>query len=450
MHRSSCEDCRSSTSVGDKTRGCTCPSPLSRKSSLVKQSPSSSNSTTAIKSYFPPTTSATTTTAQANVTQVETQMNVTPDGNLTLLAPQLCDTVKEENLSYSWALITSPSTNQDTDMMAPHQTQDASIAQHHFFSDLMIDTNVTSAEDNLQHLGFIFHKPTSTQRFLDGQPRVRRRKSANQKRTLAANSTSVTPTNYANNTTRLPVNALMENMMTIDTMDSTTPPSCAVSPHQISSSASSAVEPMDMQFDYLTEQLEILSSTGNTNHHHGFMGDLSNADELTAILNNVLQKDEEEKTTTSSYAGSITDLMSHSGPSTPAVVPKPMMTAPSHCGSFVPRSKCCKVAGTPGGESVVITITPLTNTTENTSMMTMMLEDDTQQKTTTRIVTCYCGAQCTCPGCLVHPSNFFLGSDPYAGLNLPTSSASSSCYGSDEEDNVTKSTTNNHNPFHVL
>lgn len=466
-----------------KSTQCTCPHTSNNppqqgqkaSSIIAKQSPTTST-TGATPSYFP----------QVNVTQDTcTQMDVSQDSNLSLLAP-LCNTppppsqpVKEENLSYSWALITSPSSNQ---IELPSTS--AALASNHnssFFSDMLVDSNSNNNNNNndsnnLQHLGFIFHKPTSTQRFLDGQPRVRRRRSTNQKRINAANSTSVTPTNYNNGSNRLPVNALMDAVLTIDTLGQdynlSTPPSSAVSPHQISSSASSAaMEPMDMQFDYLTEQLEILSSSNNNSNNNdtttGYMGDLANADELTAILNNVLQKEEDDLSlpSSSSYAGSIVDpnqspttaalpsntALAGSNPLTPtttavAASKRKSSGSSSHplspmnrsqCGSFVPRSKCCKPAGAVGGESVVITITPLTNTTnDEKSMMTMMLEDDhTQQKTTTRIVTCYCGSQCTCPGCLVHPGNFFLGSDPYAGLMMnPSSSASSSCYGSDEED----------------
>ncbi|KAI9268726.1 copper fist DNA binding domain-containing protein [Sporodiniella umbellata] len=73
----------------------------------------------------------------------------------------------------------------------------------------------------------------------------------------------------------------------------------------------------------------------------------------------------------------------------------------SHCGSFMPSNRCFP----PNiGESAVITITPLNQ----------------DSFPTTRIVTCYCGNQCTCPGCLVHPQ---LG-DP---------STSSSCNGSDDD-----------------
>ncbi|GAA5809356.1 hypothetical protein MFLAVUS_002764 [Mucor flavus] len=444
IYRNSEDKCKEIVGVNKHGQQCTCP-----------------NNTPTTTTQSPKTTYL----LKSNVTQDSpTQMSVTQDSS-SLLAP-LCPTapslVKEEQLSYSWALITSPSANQIDLPVEP-------CASTNLFTDMMMDDDATESNSNLQHLGFIFHKPTSTQRFLDGQPRIRRRRSTNQKRTIAANSATVTPTNYST-PTRLPINALVN--LTIDTLNDyslSTPPSSAVSPHRMSSSSSTAAscsapttaaamsnDPMDIQFDYLTEQLEILSSSSSSNNNHGFIGDLANADELTAILNNVLQKEDDDdvslpSVSSSSYSTHLPVTCSSSSTTTTTTATNTKaMSAPviptlsstsSHCGSFVPRSKCCKPMGALGGESVVITITPLTNTSSGTSnnnnnSMLMMLEDDqTQQKTTTRIVTCYCGNQCTCPGCLVHPGNFFLGTDPYSGLMMnPSSSASSSCYGSDEED----------------
>jgi hypothetical protein len=365
-----------------------------------------------------------------------TQMNVTRDTLLAPLCPTAPSAVKEENLSYSWALITSPSSNQ---VDLPNTS---SAPSNQLFTDMMMDDDNEESNNNL-HLGFIFHKPTSSQRFLDGQPRIRRRRST-KRTTTTAPTTASTPN-------RLPINALVD--LTVDTLTEyslSTPPSSAVSPHPPSSNSSAiaACEPMDMQFDYLTQQLEILSNTSNTNDN--FMGDLANAEELTAILNNVLQKDEIEEggsvsSTANSHRSSVSTSVEPlvSQPTTNPMMPNTTPMNRSHCGSFVPRSKCCKPLGATGGESVVITITPLN--TSNTDPI------DKQQQhmypTTTRIVTCYCGNQCTCPGCLVHPGNFFLGSDPYSGPLIPSSSASSSCYGSDEEDTTTSNTNHMLNHF---
>lgn len=393
-----------------------------------------------------------------------------------LLAP-LCPTVplvkEEENLSYSWALITSPLSNQmdiptstsnTAALISNATTTTAAMESNQLFTDMMMDTgdDLDTNNNNNMHLGFIFHKPTS-QRFLDGQPRVRRRRSNKQQQPLQQRPTATTNANTSAN--RLPVNALIDSSnLTINTLTDyslSTPPSSAVSPHPPSSSNSSlaaACEPMDMHFDYLTEQLEILSN--NSNNNDNFMGDLANAEELTAILNNVFKEDELDSVSTNSHRSSTSTIatgtvasdhtMNSSNHATTTTTTTTATTAMpttirSQCGSFVPRPTCCKPTATASnisnGESVVITITPL-STNNNTA--------DKQQQdypTTTRIVTCYCGNQCTCPGCLVHPGNFFLGNDPYAGPLIPSSN-SSSCYGSDEEDlsaTITASIFNNNN-----
>ncbi|KAI8146170.1 copper fist DNA binding domain-containing protein [Fennellomyces sp. T-0311] len=115
-----------------------------------------------------------------------------------------------------------------------------------------------------------------------------------------------------------------------------------------------------------------------------------------------------------------------SSPPPPPPTPRPTAPPPappavvSCCGSFASSSACQPSSGQ--SESVVITITPLPK------------QQDDQVTTTTRVVTCYCGPACVCPGCLVHPANAFL--DPYAGLypmqQQSSSSASSTC-GSDDD-----------------
>ncbi|OBZ90563.1 hypothetical protein A0J61_01383 [Choanephora cucurbitarum] len=393
----------------------------------------------------------TTTNARSNKSSSNTPLSSLQDTLATEAASDtlmstapLCPTatppssVNGESLSYSWALITSPSTNQ---IDLPNTSTSATPSN--LFTSMMNDDQIGLDNTSNVHLGFIFHKPTTTQRFLDGQPRVRRRRSTKR------------------GSNRLPINAVIDPISTtVDAFtdySSLSTPSSAVSPHPPSSASSStapACEPMDMQFDYLTEQLEILS---NNHQNQSFIGDeLANADELTAILNNVLSKEEDinsvSSSTSNSYRSSISAPTYTSTPTaSAATVPIPMPTTSggvnpmipsnlnqqSHCGSFVPRSKCCKPLGSPGGESVVITITPLASTTKTEDMIENSTTSSMQQQTyptTTRIVTCYCGSQCACPGCLVHPGNFFLGSDPYVGPLIPSSSASSSCYGSDEED----------------
>ncbi|CAO3612466.1 unnamed protein product [Cunninghamella echinulata] len=85
------------------------------------------------------------------------------------------------------------------------------------------------------------------------------------------------------------------------------------------------------------------------------------------------------------------------------------------------------------GESVVITIAPLNESHHP-------LQNTNQVRT--RIVTCYCGSQCRCQGCLVHPGNFLIGDqlmDPFHGFptnssTCPSSTASSTYSVSDDED----------------
>lgn len=348
-----------------------------------------------------------------------------------LMSAPLCTTplvVKEETPSYSWALVTSPSANH---IDLPHASSSSSSSCSASTSKLAEDDN--NNHHNL-HLGFIFHKPSNTSRILDGQPRVRRRRSTKK-------SSSSTPTRP------LASNVNYDTLINVDTLTglSTPPPSSTVS----------SSEPMDVQFDYLTQQLEILSSHENQQQQQqqqqqDLAGGFANAEELTAILNNVLQKDNGLTVDTmfqeNQILSTVPNPLSPLPPLPPTthissglVQPQQQQHSPvntpninrSHCGSFVPSSNCRKPVGSSGGESVVITITPL---------VTPNKEDQQQQRqeyypTTTRIVTCYCGSRCTCPGCLVHPGNFFLGSDPYSGpLINPSSSASSSCYGSDDED----------------
>ncbi|CEP14212.1 hypothetical protein [Parasitella parasitica] len=444
-----CQDKKASTS------DCTCPS--ANASSTTTTAPVAATSTTSSAAAFVSNVPMVKSSSNLGFNQYQ-QCSSSANQHEGLLAP-LCPTVpvmkEEENLSYSWALITSPSSNQidaptssnsAASLISSATTTTAALESNQLFTDMMMDTGDDQDTNSNMHLGFIFHKPTS-QRFLEGQPRVRRRRSTKQP---SARPTASSANSSAN---RLPVNALIETSnLTINTITDyslSTPPSSAVSPHPLSSSNSSLVaascEPMDMHFDYLTEQLEILSNSNDgsnsNNNGHQFMGDLANAEELTAILNNVFKEDEIDSVSSTSQRSSISTTAA------PAMAHAVPTTMRSQCGSFVPRPTCCKPASNAvHGESVVITITPLS--TNNSGADKQQQQEN--YPTTTRIVTCYCGNQCACPGCLVHPGNFFLGSDPYAGP-LVASSNSSSCYGSDEEDvsaALTASTFNNYTmPF---
>ncbi|CAO3686389.1 unnamed protein product [Rhizopus stolonifer] len=257
--------------------------------------------------------------------------------------------ISPEEFPYSWTLITSPSPNYPELPLSSSTSFTALINEQ--------------VDDH--QLGFIFQKPSSTSRILDGHPRIARRRSTKK------NSTSLTRPLTVNLPTRL----------------STSPPCSSVS--------SLDPQSMDIPFDYLTQQLESLSNQEPQLSWEN--EELANAENFTTILNVMFQKEEEEE---EEKKKGLPPSLSPLVPTTPHV---------QGCGSF--NSNCCHPVSE--GESVVITITPLACTKD--------------QPTTTRIVTCYCGSLCNCPGCLVHPSNF-LSNDP-----LLNSSASSS-YASDEED----------------
>lgn len=183
---------------------------------------------------------------------------------------------------------------------------------------------------------------------------------------------------------------------------------------------------------------------------------ISNPNDLTALLGNLLSTSNSTSSSPVNKPPSSMDFQA--GPTTASMVtsassslcsppPLPPMPTPVSstskrcrggcCGSFASSPTC--QPGMSQGESVVITITPLPKLDQAAS--SERTTTTTTTTTTTRIVTCYCGPSCACPGCLVHPGNSFLGNqalDPYAGLvpsNQTTScsSASSSCTSDDEE-----------------
>jgi hypothetical protein len=74
------------------------------------------------------------------------------------------------------------------------------------------------------------------------------------------------------------------------------------------------------------------------------------------------------------------------------------------CGSFTPHLNCSPASSImeQQGESVVITITPLSNLLSNQEQRVIVAKE---KPAVTRIVTCYYGNSCICPGCFVHPNN---------------------------------------------
>jgi hypothetical protein len=162
---------------------------------------------------------------------------------------------------------------------------------------------------------------------------------------------------------------------------------------------------------------------GNYTNDLGFMA--TGPDELTNLLNNVLM---DNQSSISTLEGSnpyyqiptATDMtrsttISSSCSSTSAT-PMMMPLQSAWCGSLVPHGNCVPSSANQG-ESVVITITPLQNT----------------KPAVTRIVTCYCGDFCNCPGCFVHPNNLLNQQQPKQYSRSSFSSSSSSSYSSDDE-----------------
>lgn len=156
--------------------------------------------------------------------------------------------------------------------------------------------------------------------------------------------------------------------------------------------------------------------------------DTCQSDELTALLSNLLTPAEGGEDVVQPHPTTTAPPQ----PRPPPPQPQPSLPAAervSCCGFCGP---CRPTASHDQEESVVVTITPLPKQVASRSS-----SSTPTAPTMTRVVTCYCGPSCTCPGCLVHPGNSFLGNptlDPYAGplAHQTMSSASSSCE-SDED-----------------
>ncbi|KAI9304342.1 hypothetical protein BJ944DRAFT_87321 [Cunninghamella echinulata] len=365
------------------------------------------------------------------------------------------------------------------------------------------------------NLGFIFHK-SSSQRYLNGQPRPPRKKSIKKQQRPSSPHQQHPLTNINYNT----------------------PSSCPSSSCSVSSSSSTVpikneLTLQDQQHDFLLPLMDLdqLSTTttmptinnNNTNNNNNNNNNIYDYDhliptstaDLNAILNNVLKpmqqefKSEEEHmnqelanldlTTPASSSlynnNNNNDLSSSrsssisisnmnnmipilpSSPSNssttttattttnpffptmnlttqPSIPSSSSSASSSASASFNMTSttpydqmNCCigshhpcygkdsssTTTGSRVGESVVITITPLNESHHP-------LQNTNQVRT--RIVTCYCGSQCRCQGCLVHPGNFLIGDqlmDPFHGFptnssTCPSSTASSTYSVSDDED----------------
>lgn len=300
-----------------------------------------------------------------------------------------------------------------------------------------------SSRDSLPkdtNLGFVFQKPSSenVQRPRKASPKRRRSSSSRRTqqlrpispdyRSMASSSTPVfsppTPDEgaamLADAAMSLDIDAVLAQMTQVPAM---IPPASQEPP--ASSSSTSSLSPLSVG----------TPSSDSIMHELG----MSNPNDLSALLGNLLSNNTCSSPVSKLSSSSFSSMDYHPSPmaSNARVLPSASTTNRFRggcCGSFA-SAPTCQPSGANQGESVVITITPLPKPDQAAS------SEMASTTTTTRIVTCYCGPSCNCPGCLVHPGNSFLGNpalDPYAGLvpsNQTTScsSASSSCGSDDEE-----------------
>lgn len=201
------------------------------------------------------------------------------------------------------------------------------------------------------------------------------------------------------------------------------------------------------------------SSTPNSNYNNGFqnhsmkdgysddidlMINATDPAELTSLLNDVLdnergkQQNENVKnvttegsvnmarsTTSNSFSSSSSSHQAHVSGGRFGMP----QAQPSVCGSLAPHSGCAPAIDSQG-ESVVITITPI-STLMNQEQVKQQME--VNSKPFTRVVTCYCGYSCICPGCFVHPNNYL---PQFCNMqqSFAQLSSNSSSYSSDDEE----------------
>lgn len=169
-----------------------------------------------------------------------------------------------------------------------------------------------------------------------------------------------------------------------------------------------------------------INSSTNFNHDLIMMNSTTHPAELTHLLNNVLNEREQEEyhysnammssidmtrsPTSNSSSSCSFHLPFQSTPTSPpagvTLAPTTMQQATQVCGSFAFHSNCSPAMDTQG-ESVVITITPLSSIFASDKEQEKQ-EKNHPKKPVTRIVTCYCGSSCICPGCFVHPNNYLI------------------------------------------
>lgn len=225
------------------------------------------------------------------------------------------------------------------------------------------------------------------------------------------------------------------SMMDYQQMDPEQRTTSLVAPVYSKSSSASIISSPSSNSPNSTHTDEI--NLGNyTTNDLGLMS--TGPDELTNLLNNVLMDSssqspmstqfledtyyQQQPQTTAATDMTRSTTISSSCSSSYAASTMMIPPQPSWCGSLVPHVSCAPSSAINQGESVVITITPLQNT----------------KPAVTRIVTCYSGDSCNCPGCFVHPNNLLAMNQQqepqlkqYSRSSF--SSSSSSSYSSDDE-----------------
>lgn len=278
----------------------------------------------------------------------------------------------------------------------------------------------TNASDSNVNLGFIFHK-SSSQRFLEGQARPPRKKSVKKATTIT------TPPPPPSSSMGPPPNIMLPSM------DSSTSSVCSDNGVDFSGGDLTMILNSLLQDQAPEEDTGMHQGLANLELTSNCGGDLMMypssppyqysfySTPTTSYVSQLMTNDLDTCHSNSSSRTGSFSFESHYHQQQPMV---------GCCGS--PQPMCQPSDNSGGGESVVITIAPLSPTTN--------LPNSDQVRT--RIVTCYCVGNCACLGCLVHPGNVLMGDplvDPYgfssdAAAICPSSTASSIYSTSDDED----------------
>ncbi|KAF7730067.1 hypothetical protein EC973_003012 [Apophysomyces ossiformis] len=286
------------------------------------------------------------------------------------------------------------------------------------------------------NLGFVFQKPHGTvPRFFDGQPKSPRRRPTSSTRRQQQQQQQQRP--YSRSPCSTSSGYLSDPCLSATTTSTSSMPMLPSS-SDMGFPLSKEDDPLQ-SFDgqlhpSISEADQAVAAAAAAAEDEALVRDLAltHPDELTALLNQVLTHEDNSKSSMQGLPSLSLPPSTSSSTSTSSAIlsaATPARPPTDYCGSFACHSACRPSISHDQGESVVITITPLPKSGQ----------EDPTSRMTTRIVTCYCGPTCTCPGCFVHPGNFFLGNstlDPYAGLFSAqrACSSTSSSYSSDDDD----------------